>query len=108
MTTTTTAHHNRFTAIFPGPPGSAGARRENDIYLKCKVIQSSNLLEVLSIATSGQRSKAESERSSSTYHCLSVRLGLTDCPWQVQILKQFQIEQEVKSQGHWPQKKAKA
>jgi len=21
-------HHNRFTALFPGPPGSAGARRE--------------------------------------------------------------------------------
>jgi len=21
-------HHNRFTAIFPGPPGRAGARRE--------------------------------------------------------------------------------
>jgi len=25
---TTTAHHNRFTALFPGPPGWAGARRE--------------------------------------------------------------------------------
>jgi len=24
----TTTHHNRFTALFPGPPGSAGARRE--------------------------------------------------------------------------------
>jgi len=25
---TTTPHHNRFTALFPGPPGWAGARRE--------------------------------------------------------------------------------
>ena len=24
----TTPHHNRFTALFPGPPGRAGARRE--------------------------------------------------------------------------------
>jgi len=24
----TTSHHNRFTALFPGPPGWAGARRE--------------------------------------------------------------------------------
>ena len=24
----TTTHHNRFTALFPGPPGLAGARRE--------------------------------------------------------------------------------
>ena len=24
----TTPHHNRFTALFPGPPGWAGARRE--------------------------------------------------------------------------------
>jgi len=23
-----TTHHNRFTALFPGPPGSVGARRE--------------------------------------------------------------------------------
>jgi len=26
--TTTPPHHNRFTALFPGPPGQAGARRE--------------------------------------------------------------------------------
>jgi len=26
--TTTTPHHNRFTALFPGPPAWAGARRE--------------------------------------------------------------------------------
>ena len=25
---TTSPHHNRFTALFPGPPGWAGARRE--------------------------------------------------------------------------------
>ena len=28
LTTTITPHHNRFTALFPGPPGWAGARRE--------------------------------------------------------------------------------
>jgi len=28
LTITITPHHSRFTALFPGPPGSAGARRE--------------------------------------------------------------------------------
>jgi len=28
LNTHTTPHHNRFTALFPGPPWWAGARRE--------------------------------------------------------------------------------
>jgi len=30
---TTTPHHNRFTALFPGPPGWAGARREPLVFM---------------------------------------------------------------------------